>query len=120
MTKPERRAPRRKKNWELANAGYAAELVKFVESLGAEKTVGRMYPYKLRTRAGDLWISVRPNIAGAGASVFTRFEDVEAAKTLGVLHLNPYSGKWNHHFFFDVTLEDARRYLRVDFGRVLE
>lgn len=52
---------------------------------------GENYEWAVLTKAGDLLVSISDDCC-----VCTRFEDVEAAKKLGLGdRLNPHSGKWN-------------------------
>jgi hypothetical protein len=74
---------------------------------------GRLgYEWNVETRAGTL------SLTAYGHSIAGRFGDVERAKALGLGYLNPYSGKWNHHYEIgaaEAELEDFKRQL----GRVL-
>jgi hypothetical protein len=72
---------------------------------------GDIWPvYLLATPAGelrlsihtDLWLCDKPWFTGGGWPwVAGRFEDVQAATELTRGESNPYSGKWNHHYWHD-------------------
>lgn len=65
------------------------------------------YDFAIQTKVGLLKIHPTENVATGLGTVFTRFEDPEAAKEL--VCCNPYSGKWNHLYFsesVDAALED--------------
>lgn len=77
----------------------------------------------LATKFGILHVTISPNVANPGASVFMRFEDPKCAheglcETFPngcVGNCNPYSGKWNDHFFDEtaaVALGEVRRKLQ--------
>lgn len=89
-----------KRNYEKSNAKFAAALTAAVIESGAAKAE-HSYEFTLETKAGLLRLSVRPNVASYGAAVFARFDDVERAKGVIGSLLNPFSGKWNHHYFTD-------------------
>ncbi len=89
-----------------------------------------MYPFVIEnTQAGPLLLSVSPSMSwekriGAGGSVFGRFPDVERAKKFFKVDrlgnhagLNPYSGKWNHHYF-DWSATCTCRDIRSEIERV--
>lgn len=69
------------------------------KGLGNEPTGGG---YEIETKYGTLY--VHPY----GTWVATRFADVERAKGHGLYGLNPYTGKWNHHF--EQPTEDHAEY----------
>lgn len=78
-----------------------------LKSLGAEQTEHH-YPWKLETPVGLLRLIVDPHtgrgVKGPG-TVFTRFEEPERAKCR--VACNPYSGKWNHHYFSGWDVETS-------------
>lgn len=89
-----------------------------IESLGAEP-VDDHYPWRLETKAGMLSLRVEANALrnhGPG-TVFTRFDSPPDAKYL--IDCNPYSGKWNHHFFDGWTVEEALAALEHSLRHVL-
>jgi hypothetical protein len=101
---------------------FEREASALLESLGAVKVeCPDPWPvYSLATLAGPLRLSIHTDLwsinepwsnSGGLPWIATRFEDVKAAHTLTGRESNPYSGKWNHHIWFDWT---------SDFGRGLE
>lgn len=116
-----------RKNTE-ACALFVTRLRTVLLELGCKPATRGHYQYTLETRAGTLRVSVHPNSARIGAWVATLFEEHHrATELLGQGFIgdpNPYTGKWNHHFFDDaLTLEEsiaeAEAHLRRDFARVL-
>ena len=62
-----------------------------MDRFNAVYTADASYPYTVATKAGDLLVSI-----GDDCCICTRFEDVKAAKELGLGgRLNEFSGKWN-------------------------
>jgi len=67
---------------------------------GAVRTADGFYEYKLGTSVGLLRLSFSEG--DALASAFGRFDEPERAVALiGRHNMNPYSGKWNHHWSKD-------------------
>jgi hypothetical protein len=75
-----------------------------IARLGGIRTDG-FYQWELPTRYGQLGLSVTENTTSGPGTVFTRFDDPKAAHPH--TNCNPYSGKWNHHYFGDWTVDDA-------------
>jgi hypothetical protein len=75
-----------------------------IARLGGVGTDG-LYQWQLSTRYGRLGLSVIKNTTGGPGTVFTRFDDPKAAHPQ--TGCNPYSGKWNHHYFDNWTVDDA-------------
>jgi hypothetical protein len=118
---------RTSKRLEKQNAAYAARLRAVLEELGCVASDHIGYPYRINTLAGLLLVDVHTNECQPGAAVFTRFEKPKkAVKLLGenwphvpsAHGVNPYTGKWNHHFF-DETIEEAEAVIRREFARAL-
>jgi hypothetical protein len=90
-----------------------------IESLGA-KLVDEWYPWRLETKAGTLILLVQAHkgrkIGGPG-TVFTRFDSPPDAREL--VDCNPYSGKWNHHYFDGWTMENSLADLQYWLRKVL-
>ena len=59
----------------------------------------------LQTKIGSLTLSASENTVEGLGSVFGRFDDPTLARSL--VDCNPYSGKWNHHYFSGWTVEMA-------------
>jgi hypothetical protein len=72
--------------------------------LGGVRSDG-IYQWELATRYGRLDLTVRENRCEGPGTVFTRFDDPSTAHRH--LDCNPYSGKWNHHYFDGWTVEAA-------------
>jgi hypothetical protein len=86
-----------------------------IESLGA-KPVDEWYPWRLKTKAGPLSLRVDEEVASVIGTVFTRFDSPPDAEEL--VDCNPYSGKWNHHYFDGWTVESALRDLSHQLRKV--
>ena len=77
-----------------AQERFKAAVTAYIVSLGARP--GRFYDYEIDTPAGLLHISI------FGNWVATRFDDLALWRAFTASFgcpCNPYSGKWNHHFF---------------------
>ena len=76
--------------------------------------VDGLYQWELATRFGRLSLSVIENTTVGPGTVFTRFDDPKTAQPQ--TGCNPYSGKWNHHYFdnwtVDIALTDIEHCLR--------
>jgi len=82
--------------------------------LGAESLD---YEFVLQTKVGRLKLHPTENMAEGLGTVFTRFDDPQAARQL--VGCNPHSGKWNFHFFSGWTVEAAIREIAVQLNKVL-
>ena len=87
---------------------FLSRVKKLLLDLGAEQSDDR---FMLKTRAGRL--SLRPT----EDTVFTRFDDPKAARQF--VGCNPFSGKWNHHYFNGWTAETALDDFSCQLQRVL-
>lgn len=74
-------------------AAYNAAATRIVVGLGGRiNPSSDTYNLQIDTKAGDLLVSIDSDCC----YICTRFEDVEAAKELGLGNrLNEFSGKWN-------------------------
>ena len=65
-----------------------------LEALGATRNRDCDYAheYAVATVAGNLYVTVYDNW------IACRFEEPESAEAISDTRLNPYSGKWNHHY----------------------
>ncbi len=77
------------------------ELIASLEGIRSEG----IYQWELSTRYGLLGLTVRENRLEGPGTVFTRFDCPIAARRH--TNCNPYSGKWNHHYFDGWTAESA-------------
>ena len=75
--------------------------------LGAKRDGGETYPYTLQTKAGRLWLCPSENETIGLGTVFTYFDDPQAARKL--VDCNKFSGKWNFHYFDGEARLQARR-----------
>jgi hypothetical protein len=87
--------------------------------MGAKQDGGEVYPLTLETKAGRLFLSVTENATDGPGTVFTCFmDDPKAARAL-VPDCNPCSGKWNHHYFNDWSVEAALADVEFQLKRIL-
>ena len=106
-SKPEAAAKRRSRRWKGIPADrIEADLKACLPRL--QPTPQEMYPYKLQTGLGVLWISP------CDGAIRTRFEKVPIEEPVGA-SLNKYSGKWNFE-----GLDDTARLVSAIFfiGRI--
>lgn len=73
-------------------AWFKAEVAKRLTALGATRPDGYGYDYTVATAAGNLYVTAYEDW------IACRFEEPERAKAISDTRLNPYSGKWNHHY----------------------
>ena len=73
-------------------AWFKAEVERRLLALGATRNQAGTYDYTVATVAGKLYVTVYDNW------IACRFEEPERAKAISDTRLNPYSGKWNHHY----------------------
>ncbi len=72
--------------------------------LGARQSDRLGYEFAIQTKVGLLHLLIKENTTCSPGTVFTRFDNAEAASA--IVDCNPASGKWNH-FYFDTTVEEA-------------
>jgi hypothetical protein len=82
-----------------------------MQRMGAVPSEG-MYDWTIATPAGPLGLACGRFDPPGSRTIFGRFDDPKGAAR--VAWVNPYSGKWNHHYFG----QDNREYLE-DFERQL-
>jgi hypothetical protein len=84
---------------------------------GAVPTPDGFYQLQLQTCVGMLRLSMSEG--HSLGSVFCRFDEPErAVEFMGRNNLNPYSGKWNHHWGKEVDSETALRLFKTDLERL--
>lgn len=93
---------------------FVTKVNELLLNLGAEQQEDR---FVLQTRAGGLTLHPTENTTEGLGTVFTRFDDPQAARQL--VDCNPYSGKWNHHYFGGWTVETATDDLSAQLKKVL-
>ena len=81
---------------------FVEKVTALLLELGAEQVEDR---FILQTKVGELSLRPEPNRAVGLATVFTRFDNPQAARQF--VQCNPFSGKWNHHYFDGWTVETA-------------
>ena len=89
---------------------FLAGVRKVLTDCGATHTPGGYYEYALTTIYGPLGLSLSDSQTGGPGAVFARFDDPARAEPT---HCNPYTGKWNHHYFDGWTVDAAL----ADFAR---
>ena len=103
---------------------FTKSVVAMLEARGAVQTEepstlndGTSYRLEMPTKYGPLAIHVCETISRDPGTVFTRFEYAKLGA--GRLGGNEYSGKWNHHFSQDQTVDFALECLEGEFDRIL-
>ena len=76
---------------------FVKQAVQLLLSLGAKQDGSEAYRFTLQTKAGCLHLHPDENRTGGPGTLFTRFDDPQAARQL--VDCNQFSGKWNHHYF---------------------
>ncbi len=73
---------------------FKSEIDRRLAELGAIRNgdCGHAYEYAVATVAGNLYVTVYDDW------IACRFEEPARAKAISDTRLNPYSGKWNHHY----------------------
>lgn len=92
------------KKLQKAEALADKALVALLQEFGAQQNLDAMYDYQIETPVGRLGCTVR------NGELFCRFDDPDAAAL--VTDCNPYSGKWNFHYFGKdpaTVVEEVRR-----------
>ncbi len=84
---------------------FAKSVKELLLSLGAKQDEGRLYPFTLETKAGGLSLSISDNATDGPGTVFTRFDDPKTARLF--VDCNPHTGKCNHHYFNDWSVDAA-------------
>lgn len=92
---------------------FIRKACELIESLGAESDGDYWH---LDTQCGRLRLHVVENAIEGPGTVFTRFEEPERARLL--VECNPYSGKWNHHYFGTWRVDDALADLQYQLERI--
>lgn len=105
--------------WKAAFQVAAKEFLKDVGAVAAPGGFSNGFECELQTRAGRLKITLYDTWFAC------RFDDVEEAKRIlwgsdPNRTLNPFSGKWNHHFNTRHDIDDCIRFLKFEFSKVTE
>lgn len=93
---------------------FIASVTALLLELGAEPLD---YEFVLQTKAGRLTLHPTENMAAGLGTVFSRFDNPQAARQL--VNCNPFSGKWNFHFFSGWSVEAAIQDLAFQLNKVL-
>jgi hypothetical protein len=109
-TKPMQTRLALKKQREL----FVSKVNALLLSLGAQQQGDE---FIVQTKVGKLTLHPTENRAEGLGTVFTRFDDEKAARQL--VDCNPFSGKWNFHFFGGWTVETAIENLSTQLQKVL-
>ena len=94
---------------------FLAKAKELLLSLGASQ---KGDDFTLQTKVGALTIHPDSNDTIGLGTVFTRFDDPQAARQL--VDCNRFNGKWNHHYFDGWTVETAIDDLSSRLKKVLE
>lgn len=93
---------------------FLAQAKKLLFDLGAQQEGD---DFILQTKAGRLKLHPSDYEGESLGTVFARFDDPQAAMRL--VDCNPFSGKWNHHYFDGWTVETAIDDLSAQLSGVL-
>lgn len=93
---------------------FVTKVAAMLLDLGAEP---RDFEFALQTKVGLLKLHPSEDHVGGLGTIFTRFDDPQAAKEL--VNCNPFSGKWNFHFFAGWSVEAAIEELACQLKTVL-
>ena len=95
---------------------FLTKAVKLLLDLGAQQD-GEPDRFTMPTKAGILRLHPDDHQTEGLGTVFTRFDDPQAARQL--VNCNPHSGKWNHHYFGGWTVEATLTDLSTQLRRIL-
>lgn len=96
---------------------FFTQAVKLLIDLGAQHEDGEPDRFTLPTKVGLLRLHTAMHHSDGLGTVFTRFDDPQTAqRSVGC---NPYSGKWNHHYFEGWTVEAALEHFSAQLKRIL-
>lgn len=93
---------------------FIARVTALLLDLGAEPLD---YEFILETKAGRLKLHPTENMVEGLGTLFGRFDDPQAARQM--VACNPFSGKWNFHFFSGWTVESALHEITFQLRKVL-
>lgn len=96
---------------------FFTNAVKLLLDLGAQQEDSEPYRFTLPTKAGLLRLHPSSHKTDGLGTLFTRFDDPQTARQL--VGCNPFSGKWNHHYFHGWSVEAALEHLTAQLRRVL-
>jgi len=93
---------------------FLTKVVTMLLNLGAKPGD---FDFALQTKVGLLRIYPTENHVEGLGTVFSRFDDPAAARES--VRCNPYSGKWNFHFFNGWDVDSAIQELTFQLAKVL-
>lgn len=96
---------------------FVQKAVELLLNLGAKQNEGELYRFILQTKASILHLTPEENQSIGLGTVFTRFDDPQAARQL--VDCNKFSGKWNFHYFGGWDEETAIADLTFWLGKVI-
>jgi len=96
---------------------FVARAIQFLLDAGAQHDGGEVYPLTMQTKAGRLELHVTENMTEGLGTVFACFTDPHAARHL--VPCNPFSGKWNFHFFNGWDVDSALQELGFQLRKVM-
>jgi hypothetical protein len=91
---------------------------KYLQTTPAQQDPTDPTRYTLQTQAGTLYLYLTPSYTNGPGTIFTRFQDPQHAKIQGI-PCNPYSGKWNHHYFTPWTPQEAAQDFQTTLNKIL-
>jgi hypothetical protein len=96
---------------------FVRKAIELLLCIGAKQDDSGAYRYTLQTKAGDLHLIPEENTTIGLGTLFTRFDDPQAARQY--VDCNMYSGKWNHHYFDGWTVKTAIADITYWLGKVI-
>jgi hypothetical protein len=97
---------------------FVRKITRLLLSLGAKQDGDDNYRFTLETKAGRLRLHPDVDQREGPGTVFGRFDNPEAARQL--VDCNRFSGKWNHHYFSNWSVESAINDLCFQLKKVLD
>lgn len=91
---------------------------KYLHDINATQDLADPTRYTLPTKAGILHLYLTPNYSNGPGTIYTRFDNPTQAKQAGI-DCNPYSGKWNHHYFVPWTPQEAAQDFQTTLNKIL-
>ena len=96
---------------------FVREVTQLLLRLGAKQDGSEACRFTLQTKAGVLRVHPEENRTSGPGTLFTRFDDPQAARQL--VDCNRFSGKWNQHYFDGWSVETAVADLAFQLNKVL-
>lgn len=98
---------------------FHSKVSAWIESIGGVRNPDdSLHDFTVATKAGSYHCSPDCHCEGDGyGDLMGRFDSVDLARQF--VDCNPYSGKWNHHFFGDWTMETIMPELKHQFRNIV-